>query len=233
MGAKKPFAALMLLTLGFGIIVYPFLSNLAHTVKIASQAKSYNHQISRSNESGEADDRLEQIYQEMAAYNQALYESGQKDLSDPFSYEQASFDLTELGFEENIIGYLRIPKITLQEPVYLGASEQNMKNGVAHLTQTSLPVGGNNSNAVIAGHRGMVSKAMLRDIHKLEEGDLVQLTNFRETLSYRVVAVKIINPSDIHEVLIQPERDMLTLLSCNPLGYNYQRYVVYCERVQE
>lgn len=71
---------------------------------------------------------------------------------------------------------------------------------------------------------------MFRDIHKLQVDDTVTFSNFRETLTYTVDEIKIISPTDINEVLIQPGRDLLTLITCNPIGDNYERYVVYCER---
>lgn len=226
MKRRSTIAALLLLFIGIGIMGYPVMSNLIHSINTNKEAKEYIDQMNtKFNE-----DELERIYQEMRAYNKALYKVGQKDLSDPFAYEQASFDLTQFGFEENIIGYLTIDKINLIEPIYLGARKDNLNRGTAHLTETSLPIGGNNTNAVIAGHRGMISKAMFRNIHKLEIDDRIEITNFREKLYYRVKEMKIIDPSDIEDILIQQGKDMVTLISCNPLGHNYERYVVYCER---
>ena len=72
---------------------------------------------------------------------------------------------------------------------------------------------------------------MFRDIEKLEIGDEIYIRNFRETLTYRVAELQVISPTDVQELLIQPERDLVTLITCHPYPYNYQRYVVYCERV--
>ena len=131
-----------------------------------------------------------------------------------------------------MIGFLSIPKMGVELPILLGANADNMRKGAVHLTETSYPIGGENTNCVIAAHRGYSKAAMFRDIEKLEIGDEVFLQNFRETLSYRVVALRVISPTDVQDLLIRENRDLLTLITCHPYQHNYQRYVVYCERVE-
>lgn len=175
-------------------------------------------------------DPYEDLYRRMREYNVKLFETGQSGLTDPFAYEQPSFDLTQFGFAENVVGYIEIPKMEVRMPIYLGAGQENMEKGAVHLSQTSLPIGGENTNCVIAAHRGSYRGLMFRNIHLLESGDTVSITNFRETLTYSVDKIKIISPDAVDQILIQPGRDMVTLSTCNPLWDNYQRYIVYCER---
>lgn len=170
------------------------------------------------------------LYEFLKAENERLYAEKQKDLKDPFSYEVPGIDLSAYGIEDNLIGFLTIPRINETLPLYLGANESNMTKGAVHLTQTSYPIGGINTNVVIAAHRGYYQANMFRQIDKLEIGDFVYIKNFRESLAYRVVETKIISPDAISEVLIRDQKDMITLLSCHPYMYNYKRYVVYCER---
>ena len=172
------------------------------------------------------------LYQFLMAENKRLYEAGQKDLKDAFSYEVAGIDLSQFGIEDNVIGYIHLPSINMELPIYLGANKANMRKGAVHLTQTSYPIGGENTNCVIAAHRGS-SLVMFRNIHKINAGDSIFITNFKEILTYRVVELKIISPNDIEKILIQTGRDLVTLVSCNPLGANYERYLVYCERAQD
>ena len=168
----------------------------------------------------------------MQAYNLNLYENGQDSLQDPFSYETPAFDLTGYGFEENIVGYINIPKMDVQLPIYLGAATADLALGVGNLGYTSIPIGGTNTNTVLAGHRGYRCTAMFRDIETLQIGDKVYVTNFWDTLVYEVAETKVILPTDIQKVYIQEGRDMVTLITCHPYTKNYQRYVVYCERVE-
>lgn len=176
---------------------------------------------------------LPELYQAMQQYNLDLYENGQAGFRDAWSYQQPSFDLTQWGLDDDMVGYIDIPKMGVTLPLYLGASAENLKKGAVHLSQTSLPVGGENTNCVIAGHRGYSGAAMLRDIELLEPGDEITVANLWQTLTYRVAQTKVILPSDTDEVLIQLGRDLVTLVTCHPYGHNYQRYVVYCERVPE
>lgn len=117
-------------------------------------------------------------------------------------------------------------------PIYLGATNEHMASGAAHLSQISLPVGGKNTNCVIAGHRGWRGAKYFRDIVALVPGDEVIVTNLWEELHYTVTGAEIIQPYDVKKILIQPGSDMLTLLTCwYPGAGAKQRYIVYCQRV--
>ena len=175
-------------------------------------------------------DPYEKLYRFLNDENIRLYESGQDELVDAFSYQTAGIDLSGFGLEDGCIGYLEIPSIKAIMPIYLGANAQNMKKGAAHMTQTSYPISGINTNAVLAAHRGGALE-MLRNIHLIQIGDEIIITNFRERLVYEAIESKIILPADIGEVKIQEGQDLITLLSCNPLGKNYQRYVLYCKKI--
>lgn len=116
-------------------------------------------------------------------------------------------------------------------PLYLGATDENMVRGAAVLSGTSIPIGGANTNAVIAGHRGWGGAAYFRYITELSIGDEVVITNLWERLRYRVVGTKIIEPHEIENILIQSGRDMITLLTCHPYASGgTQRYIVFCKR---
>ena len=171
------------------------------------------------------------LYEAMAEYNERIYAEEQKGLSDPGAYEAAGIDLPAYGFEDGVAAVLSIPAIELEMPVYLGASYDNMAAGAAVLGQTSLPIGGDNTNCVIAGHRGWNGAAYFLNIDKLQEGDEIQLINLWETMNYNVTEIRIIEPTDIKQVLIQDDRELLTLMSCHPYasGGKY-RYLVFCER---
>lgn len=176
----------------------------------------------------------EDLWNAMLEYNQQIWEEKQSGLCDPWSYEQPSFELEDYGLEDEVFGVISIPKLDLEMPIYLGATYQHMARGAAHLTQTSLPIGGLNTNCVIAGHRGWGSASYFRYITELELGDKVIITNLWETLTYVVVETRIIDPNDVEEILIQEGKDMITLLTCHPYASGgKQRYLIFCERVIE
>ena len=173
------------------------------------------------------------LWADMVRYNETIYTQGQTGLSCAYDYQKPSFRLMDYGLEDEVFGVISIPAMELEMPIFLGATEQHMADGAAHLSQTSLPIGGDNTNCVIAGHRGYNGASYFRYIDKLKVGDLVSVTNLWETLTYRVCEIKIIEPHDVTEILIQPGRELLTLLTCHPYASGgRQRYVVYCERVE-
>lgn len=175
----------------------------------------------------------ETLREEMRAYNERIFGDHQKNLKDAWSYEQEIFQLKEYDQTDSMIGFLKIHAMNLELPLYLGANSENMEQGAAVLGQTSMPIGGENTNCVIAGHRGWKGIPMFRDIELLQPGDEVIVENFWETLRYQVSEIRIILPDDIEAVKIQEGEDMLTLMTCHPYTDNTHRYVVYCKRVTE
>lgn len=200
------------------------LQNIAASDSEESSTEEDSNKVSKEN--------LDKLYQDMESYNQQIYEEGQKNLKDPFSYEVPSFDLKEYGFQNNVIGTIEIPKIEVKLPVYLGANTENMAKGAVILGETSMPTGGNNTNVVIAAHRGYKGIPMFREIETIETGDIIQITTPWETLTYQVTEQKIVLPDEIREILIQDEKDMITLLTCHPYTKNSHRYLVYAERCE-
>ncbi len=178
----------------------------------------------------------EQQYPELLAalqeYNRQLYAEKQCNLTDLEACEEPAADLTTYGIEDEIIGVLEIPAMELTMPVYLGASDAHLAAGAAVLGNTSAPIGGDNTNCVIAGHRGWRGADYFRHIDRLAVGDSVTLTNLWETLTYTVADIQIIQPHQIERIKIQSNRDLLTLLTCHPYASGgRERYVVYCEKL--
>ncbi len=175
-----------------------------------------------------------QLWADMCAYNERIYTQGQSGLSTEYDYQKASFTLADYGLDSEIFGVIQIPAMELSMPIYLGATEKHMAGGVAHMSQTSLPIGGQNTNSVLAGHRGYGGVKYFKEIDKLKVGDTVTVTNLWEELHYRVAEIKIIYPDEVEQILIQEGRELLTLLTCHPYASGgKQRYVVYCERIME
>ena len=196
-----------------------------------------SHVIIRNPEPTEPEETLPEQYPElwlaMREYNESLCRSSQESLSDESSYEKPSFILADYGLESEVFAVLSIPKLDLEMPLYLGATKRHMADGAAHMSETSLPIGGINTNCVIAGHRGWNGAAYFLYIPNLEKGDIVTITNLWETLTYEVVDWKIITPYDVESIHIQPNRDLITLLTCHPPATGgRERYLVFCERIQ-
>ena len=182
-------------------------------------------------------DDPEQQYPELLAalqeYNCRLYTEKQCNLTDLEACETPAADLTANGVEDEIIGVLEIPAMELTMPVYLGASDAHLAAGAAVLGNTSAPIGGDDTNCVIAGHRGWKGADYFRHIDRLAVGDEVRITNLWETLIYAVTDIEIIQPHEIEKIKILQDRDLLTLVTCHPYASGgRQRYSVYCERTE-
>lgn len=174
------------------------------------------------------------LWYDMQAYNATIYREGQQNLSCEYAYEKPSFKLADYGIEDEIFGVISIPTLDLEMPVYLGATYNHLADGAAHLSQTSIPLGGDNTNSVIAGHRGWGGASYFRYITKLSVGDEVIITNLWETLTYEVVEIQIIMPNEVEKILIQPGRELVTLMTCHPYASGgRQRYLVICAPVPE
>ena len=240
---------LLIFAAGLGIMLYPSLQGAITDHRIIQEAHEFLEMLetiptkpeaeaTEPTEPTEPTETEPVLYPEllnaMQSYNQQIWEEKQAGLCDPWSYEQPSFTLGDYGLEDEVFGVITIPSLQLEMPIYLGATYKHMADGAAHLSQTSLPIGGENTNCVIAGHRGWGGASYFRYITELEAGDEVIITNLWGELRYTVTETKIIDPNDVEEILIQQDRELLTLLTCHPYasGGKY-RYVVYCERNQE
>ncbi|WP_210603721.1 class C sortase [Brevibacterium oceani] len=126
---------------------------------------------------------------------------------------------------------LRIPKIDLDLPVYHGTDDATLLKGLGHLEGTSLPVGGKGTHSVITGHRGLAEATMFTNLDKVGKGDRFTLTTFGEVLSYQVVRTQVVDPDETESLGTIPDRDLVTLVTCTPLGINSQRILVTAERV--
>ena len=223
---KMPFAlAALLAMVGICVMLWPVFTR--HKLQADTDAAVQSFLEER---------KPEQQYPELLAvlqkYNRQLYAEKQCNLTDLEACEESAADLTAYGIGDEIIGVLEITAMELTMPVYLGASDVHLTAGAAVLGNTSVPIGGDSTNCVIAGHRGWRGADYFRHIDRLAVGDSVTLTNLWGTLTYTVADIQIIQPHEVEKIKIQPNRDLLTLLTCHPYASGgRQRYVVYCEKL--
>lgn len=215
----------------------PLIYKAERTRQIRHDVKQFSRSVEEIQEAAvQAEEPMpyEELYRSIQTYNEWLVTISQGNLTNRVSTEIVPITMTDYGLPDEVFGVLRIPSMDLEMPIYLGANYDNLANGAAVLTQTSIPIGGENTNAVIAGHRGWNGYPYFLDIENLKVGDLVYITNVWDELVYRVKEIRIVHPDNIGSILIQPGKDMVTLMTCHPpnTGGKY-RYLVYCERVTE
>ena len=168
-------------------------------------------------------------FEEAHAYNAALNE--------------LSFPLTEYrrleGYNDllnisgsGIMGYISIPKLGVELPLYHGISDEVLNTACGHLEGTSLPIGGENTHSVLSAHRGLPHAKLFTDMDKMEIGDTFTLTVLNQTVTYQVDQIKIVRPDEINDIQIVDGEDYCTLLTCTPYGINSHRLLVRGTRIE-
>ena len=135
------------------------------------------------------------------------------------------------GDTEGLMARVKIPAIRVDLPIYHGTSETVLEHGVGHLEGTALPVGGPSTHSVLTGHRGLATSELFTNLDRVVVGDTFTVEVFGEVVSYRVVETLVVEPEDTESLLIQPGKDLLTLVTCTPLGINSHRILVTGERL--
>ncbi len=240
-GKKRVFSRMytniliIILLAGFVLLLYPTVSNWWNERVQTRAIATYDDSISDL-----SDTEYEQILEEAVNYNERLLAIGisafyTPDMLDGYTntsgevlnYEDI-LDITGTG----IMGYVSIPKISVQLPIYHGTSNDVLQVAAGHLEGTSLPVGGEGTHAVIMAHRGLPSARLFTDINELEVGDTFTITVLRSVLTYEVDLISIVEPSDVSELQITEGEDYVTLMTCTPYGVNSHRLLVRGHRVE-
>lgn len=212
-----------IILIGIGTFVF-----LSHVFSAYQQQEKADQEIKVFEKEKKIPKEKDPLYKEAIQYNQKIYTEGQKNLKDVWSYRTSPI---KLKAGKSNFGYIRIKKMDVKLPLYLGATLENMRKGAAIMGETSLPLGTKNSNCVIAAHRGYEGIPYFREIERLKIGDHVIIKNPWEKLTYRVDEIKIIQPDDSDQIKIRKGKDMVTLLTCHPYrSHGKYRYVVYCIR---
>lgn len=218
---KKIILVILLLLFGAAILLWPKFHGAMMNHQMAETVEEF---ISVS-------DSYPGLHEAMETYNKAIYHERQVKLRSLADCEKSVIELKDYGVTDEVAGVLEVPAMKLTMPLYLGASNEHLALGAAQMGQTSMPIGGENTNCVIAGHRGWNGADYFRYIDTLQNGDDVIIHNLWDTLHYKVTEIKIISPSAVGELLIQQDKDMVTLLSCHPYASGGRmRYAVFCER---
>lgn len=215
----------LLLVTGLSLLLYPSFSDWWNSFHQSRVIESYTRMVKQLDEESYTD--------AMAAawdYNEALLTRPNDFL---LTTEQRETYNHLLNLEGNgIMGYLEIPDINMMLPVYHGTEESVLQVAAGHLEWTSLPVGGAGSHCVLSGHRGLPSARLFTDLDKLEYGDVFLLHVLGEEFTYQVDQILVVEPHETEELMIVPEKDLCTLVTCTPYGINSHRLLVRGSRVE-
>lgn len=217
----------MAFLLALGLTLYPVISNYVNQ-KYASQIQTAYQEVME-----QVDDSDFRKAKELAnEYNRALV-PGATDAYSQEGLQAASADYgSQLNLAGNgIMGYVEIPKISVNLPIYHGTENDSLERGIGHLLGSSLPVGGENTHTILSGHSGMASQKMFTDLEQLTAGDVFYLHVLDETLAYQVVEINTVLPYDTSLLGIVPGEDLCTLVTCTPYGVNTHRLLVRGSRI--
>ncbi len=222
--------AIISLIFGLVILFYPTVSNYLEEQNQIQVIQKYEEKISSSI----SEDMIEEELKKAETYNYNL--SGEK-IHDPFiygsGYAMPENYLEILNIKDGVMGYIEIPKISLNLPIYHGTSQEVLEKGVGHIEVTTLPIGGTSRHCVLTGHRGLPSAKLFTELDKLQQGDYFNIHILNKVLSYKIYNIEVIEPTEIEKLQIIPNRDLVTLITCTPYGVNTHRLLVHAERTED
>ena len=226
---KNRIVTFLFVVAGLCLINYPFLSEWVNSFHQAEVLSTYDEAIATKSE-----EELHGYIADAMQYNEGLLESNIT-LSDAFS-SGGSSDETYLSLlslsPDGVMGTIEIPSIHVTLPIYHGTSSKVLEEGAGHLEGSSLPVGGTGSHAVLSAHSGLPEKRLFSDIDQLAVGDHFKLLVYGLKLEYEVDDIRVVEPWDTSYLSIQPDKDMVTLVTCTPYGINSHRLFVSGHRTE-
>ena len=219
---------ILVLLIAFSVLLYPTISNYLYEKNSSRAVDNYDDTSEKLDEA-----RRQAILQEAREYNARLV-GGTGIAGDTFHTKEettSEYDQLLRMDVSGMMGYIIIPKIEVELPIYHTTSEAVLQSGIGHFPSSSLPVGGESTHSVLTGHRGLPSKILFTDLDKLVEGDVFYIKILGETFAYQVDQILTVLPEDTKALSIEPGRDYVTLVTCTPYAVNTHRLLVRGVRI--
>lgn len=215
--------AISLLLIGVAVFSYPSISN-----HIAEKNQTEIIQGYIENITSKEDLTLE--WEKAQKYNENLAGDPVHDPFVPGSGYAIPTNYSEVLDINGIMGYIEIPKISVNLPIYHGTSEEVLSKGVGHIEATSLPIGGKSTHCVLTGHRGLPSAELFTRLDELKIGDYFYINVLDAVLTYKVNQILTVLPTELDSLQLEQDKDFVTLITCTPYGINTHRLLVRGER---
>lgn len=219
----------VLAAVGIGFLIYPNIGDYINSKNNETVISNYNTSTQTMSD--------EEINSELAKaqnFNELLAKSALND-EEKDEYNAAMSEYENILNYDDIMCTIEIPKINVDLPVYHDSTnrEEKLKNGCVHLANTSLPIGGASTHAVISAHSGYPEQVFFDELDKLEIGDTFTINVLNKTLTYKVCEINIVDPDDSSKLEIENGKDYVTLVTCYPYSINTHRLCVRGERVED
>lgn len=216
---------LLLFLAGAGVVLYPTVSNAWNEYQ---QSRLISQYETKMNEIATED--LQAEWEKAEAFNASLLTRPQWDsLTEA---QKAQYDQMLAVYGNGVMGYVEIPSIDCKLPIYHGTEDAVLQFAIGHLEWTSLPVGGESTHCVLSGHTGLPNAKLFTGLENMKEGDIFTLRVLRETLTYEVDRILVVEPENLNEVKIVEGEDYCTLVTCTPYGKNTHRLLVRGHRIE-
>lgn len=216
--------SVILIIAGLGLAAYPIVSNIL-AQKNASQAIiNYSDEIETMDK-----EEIDAAKEAMKQYNEQLGHAVVRDAVGEADSGVSYVDMIDVG---ETIGYLTIPVIDVNLPIYYGTSAEVLEKGVGYIEETSFPLGGESTHCVLTGHRGLPTAELFTHMDQVSEGDLFYLHILDEVLAYEVDQIKVVDPDDTSDLDIVEGEDYVTLVTCTPYSINTHRLLVRGHRTE-
>lgn len=224
----------LLFLIGFGVLVYPTVADQWNTYRQNRLISNYEKAVE-----GLTEEDFTEEWAKAKAFNDTLTKN---DLyGDVFGEDDGELQSTEYWkilnvAQDGVMGYVSIPKINVKSSIYHGTGDKVLQTGIGHLNGTKLPIGGESTHSVLAGHRGLPTARLFTDIDQMKKGDMFYIHILDEVLAYQVDQILDMVDKDDHETLekalqIEEGKDQVTLFTCTPYGVNSHRLLVRGTRV--
>ena len=218
----------VLFVVSLGVILYPLIANYLSEKNRSLIETQYIEAIEQMDTSA-----LDEARAGAKEYNKTLVTIPEKPFTkDALIKAAESYDTLLNVREDGLMGYVEIPAIGVNLPIYHGTEESTLDRGVGHLLGSSLPVGGTATHCVLTGHSGLAGQKMFSDLNLLKESDIFFLRVLGQTLAYKVVEIYTVLPEDTGKLTIDAGRDLCTLVTCTPYGVNSHRLLLRGERTE-
>ena len=224
-GALSNILLILILLIGLSLMLYPSFSNWWNSFHQTRVIDSYMEQVSHIDPN-----RYAEMWNAAHSFNQKIRENKY-----PFRLNKAmteEYNQVLNVTTDGVMGYIQIPSINVQLPVYHTVEDEVLQVAVGHIEWSSLPTGGESNHCVLSGHRGLPSAKLFSDLDKLKEGDTFLLHILDETLTYEVDQILIVLPEETENLLIEEGKDLVTLVTCTPYGVNSHRLLVRGHRIE-
>ena len=215
---------ILIFLVGLSVMLYPSVSDAVNRKHQSRAVAGYAEEVEQL-----SDADYQTYFDAADAYNRQLNTTPNAFYKpDLVSGYAQTLDISGTG----IMGYIPIPKISVELPIYHGTDEGVLQVAAGHLEGSSLPVGGAGTHAVISAHRGLPSAKLFTNLDELEVGDRFTITVLNRVLTYEVDQISIVLPTEIDQLLPTEGMDYVTLMTCTPYGINTHRLLVRGKRVE-